>query len=827
MSDDGKKGIAANLDRKQKRPAATTGVLLLVVMLGMGLRLYELDADSLWLDEITTASQAQQNLLSAVTRRETYTHPPLIDVVTWFFINLSGDSDFVIRLQAMLFGSVSIALAYKMGELLWTRKEGMIAAFLLAGNAYHIHYSQEARSYALMVFLALFSLVLLAKALRKNRRRYWIGFILCTELSLYNHYFAFLFLPATGISAVLVILQNWLSNRVEKARASKERVYRGLSVPARQALTLCVSMAVVGLSYVPWLATLRAHAVWFAAYQGGVVARPGSLESSLDFLRTMLTEYSGQTGVGLLLWVGVLALGLATSDRRVTALMASCVGTPLLFLALVHSGYPSNARYVLFILPLFLLVIARGIASGSRLSGAHLLASKSDRQWALTTMTTLAVLAFASSSVISLREYYSWQKEDWRAAAAFLQRRMGANDVIIVDGQEYGRGGDAHRTATGLKYYLSLWDQDVAILHARQGLALRMRNETHAEAQVWGVLWHAADLANLDQVDDEIQILEFPWVTIVKSSSASGDSLEDTISILEALKMIQPTEVARFDLYLALAGIHREQGKIAQAASDIAQAESVRPEQPEAYIDLGNAYHDLTEPYKALAVYQQGLETAPQNAQLYLLLGQTCLMTGSIRDSVTAFERALAIDPTNEGVQRILALLSASLEIRIPYPLLRDLGWEVAFLGYDLSPHSVVPGGTVEVSVWWQALQEMERDYTMFIHVVGPEHDILVQEDRLLANNQLCTSQWRPGEVVRDEYSVRIPTGATPGAYTVIVGAYYWETGERLPVWDGEGDRLADDALPLDTITVYVENDADPLVRPHTPCCCSLHRALP
>ena len=108
----------------------------------------------------------------------------------------------------------------------------------------------------------------------------------------------------------------------------------------------------------------------------------------------------------------------------------------------------------------------------------------------------------------------------------------------------------------------------------------------------------------------------------------------------------------------------------------------------------------------------------------------------------------------------------------------------------------------MEVTVWWEALQEMERDYTMFIHVVGPEDDILVQEDRLLEHNQLTTSQWRPGELVKNEHALRIPADAEPGEYTVIVGAYYWETGERLAVWDAHGRRIDGDAVSLTTLAL-------------------------
>ena len=66
------------------RRAPVLCVLVALVLLGMGLRLYGLDADSLWLDEILTADKAQldlPSLLSLVASGEreatTHTYPPV------------------------------------------------------------------------------------------------------------------------------------------------------------------------------------------------------------------------------------------------------------------------------------------------------------------------------------------------------------------------------------------------------------------------------------------------------------------------------------------------------------------------------------------------------------------------------------------------------------------------------------------------------------------------------------------------------------------------------------------------------------------------------
>jgi uncharacterized membrane protein len=135
----------------------------------------------------------------------------------------------------------------------------MMGAFLLALNPYHIRYSQEARSYALMPFLALLSLIFLFKALKRNSKGFWIGFTVCTSLSLYNHYFALFFLTAEVIFAACVITEKWLCHQRKNGGALADPLYHRLSALAKQAVPLGVSLAIVCLSFVPWLPALRVH----------------------------------------------------------------------------------------------------------------------------------------------------------------------------------------------------------------------------------------------------------------------------------------------------------------------------------------------------------------------------------------------------------------------------------------------------------------------------------------------------------------------------------------------------------------------------------------
>jgi hypothetical protein len=69
--------------------------------------------------------------------------------------------------------------------------------------------------------------------------------------------------------------------------------------------------------------------------------------------------------------------------------------------------------------------------------------------------------------------------------------------------------------------------------------------------------------------------------------------------------------------------------------------------------------------------------------------------------------------------------------------------------------------------------------------------------DTLLYLEQRPTSTWKAGTQGVGEYELSLPANALTNGYNVIVGLYYWETGERLPVLDEYGNRLPNDAAVL------------------------------
>ncbi|HYN88640.1 MAG TPA: hypothetical protein VER55_08920, partial [Ardenticatenaceae bacterium] len=100
-------------------------------------------------------------------------------------------------------------------------------------------------------------------------------------------------------------------------------------------------------------------------------------------------------------------------------------------------------------------------------------------------------------------------------------------------------------------------------------------------------------------------------------------------------------------------------------------------------------------------------------------------------------------------------------------------------------------GDTVSVRLFWRAEAAIERDYTVFVHLVGPDGELVAQRDQQPLGGFFPTSYWSPGRVVPDEYQLVLPPDAPPGMYDLRVGMYDLESGRRLAV-TREGEPAAD-----------------------------------
>jgi len=102
------------------------------------------------------------------------------------------------------------------------------------------------------------------------------------------------------------------------------------------------------------------------------------------------------------------------------------------------------------------------------------------------------------------------------------------------------------------------------------------------------------------------------------------------------------------------------------------------------------------------------------------------------------------------------------------------------------------------VMLWWEALAPLDRDYTVFVHLVGEDGQLVGTGDSPPLEGGFPTRLWRPGDGVTDEHTIPLPSDLPPGVYTVQVGWYDPATGVRLVAMHNE-ERLPQDAATAGT----------------------------
>lgn len=138
------------------------------------------------------------------------------------------------------------------------------------------------------------------------------------------------------------------------------------------------------------------------------------------------------------------------------------------------------------------------------------------------------------------------------------------------------------------------------------------------------------------------------------------------------------------------------------------------------------------------------------------------------------------------GLPRIYDLPSVSEQAEIA------LGESLQLYGYVIEAD-----GDLRLQLVWQALASVETDYTVFIHVLDEDGNIIAQRDIMPMNNTYPTSLWAAGEYVLDEHTF---TDLPSGNYGVRVGLYDQATSARLIRIDGS------DFIDLRSIPVPCES---------------------
>jgi hypothetical protein len=112
---------------------------------------------------------------------------------------------------------------------------------------------------------------------------------------------------------------------------------------------------------------------------------------------------------------------------------------------------------------------------------------------------------------------------------------------------------------------------------------------------------------------------------------------------------------------------------------------------------------------------------------------------------------------------------------------------QLKLLGYSLKAEEIQPGDSVQLTLYWQALANMETSYTVFTHLIDQDEQIMGQKDNPPVSGLYPTTEWTPGEKIVDRYEIATGPEIPPGEYSIEIGLYELDSGGRLPVLDAMG----------------------------------------
>ncbi len=119
-------------------------------------------------------------------------------------------------------------------------------------------------------------------------------------------------------------------------------------------------------------------------------------------------------------------------------------------------------------------------------------------------------------------------------------------------------------------------------------------------------------------------------------------------------------------------------------------------------------------------------------------------------------------------------------------------------VGYDLVARTE-PGAPVNLILYWRPDGPTGSHYSVFVHLIDHDGDILAQDDGEPASGEHPTTSWVAGEIITDAHAFPFPAADAEGPFGLEVGLYDPLTGQRVPFVNADGKIIADHiVLPLE-----------------------------
>ncbi|OGH96946.1 MAG: hypothetical protein A2104_03515 [Candidatus Melainabacteria bacterium GWF2_32_7] len=390
--------------------------LVTAILFGIWFRLYGLDIQSFWFDELGTAAVASYPKLTSIIGYCLMldVHPPLYHIFTYYWVKMFDNSEILFRLPSAIAGIITIFLMYFGVKKLFNKYIATSATILIALSGSAVYYSQEARSYSILLLFSTILTLLWLDILGKIREselqvgKLAIYGIMSIVIS-YLHYFgvALIFFQLIYLIFTALLFKN-----------NFKKVF--------------LLSFIIALFFMPWLLY---HFIYIKDKTGGNfwIANQG-IVFFMEFLNFVFNKYL----IGLIFIPFLINLKsfskifldykkwLKLDSATLSLSYLSFFPILIFFLISVHTPI-LIPRYLIILLPSIYLLIAILISlnPGFKEIKGNIY---------IFIISLLGIIAFLSPiNGNGYKFYYDLYKQNWRSASNYIISNLADNSIILVN----------------------------------------------------------------------------------------------------------------------------------------------------------------------------------------------------------------------------------------------------------------------------------------------------------------------------------------------------------------------------------------------------------
>ena len=402
-------------------------LLILIIVVGFFLRVYQLGKDSFWLDETGVASVIFVNSVSEFVNivRSHVAAVPLDYVITWIIGQFTLNEGWL-RLPSAIWGTATLMISYPLFNKLTNERTALAGVICLSFSPLLIKYSQELRFYSSLIFFYILSTKLLLDAFQSNENKDWAIYTVVTIIGGYFH----IFVGFSLVNGFFWYFQFWKKESSDTLRK----------------FTLSVILVFIG--------SLSAYYL-FAGYNSRLSETITKIEPIWQAIGIGLgwIPITYANNLSLYVWgmtcllleiIGILGLLRNQKKSLLRMLIISIVIQicAILFLLIIR-GYFLQSRHLIFLHPLLILICVNGCFFIRE-------KIKSSKKFGYLQKSLINfnyfIFLFCFLSIPILLKYYQEDKGNARETAIFLSEVWEPGDLLFFFPYNY--------SAEPVKYYL-------------------------------------------------------------------------------------------------------------------------------------------------------------------------------------------------------------------------------------------------------------------------------------------------------------------------------------------------------------------------------------